>query len=226
MALGLACGRVPGGPLGWRSAKAGQGRWCLRRRHRPCCASGGARGFPGSGRASPGAFPRRGRAAAPGADGAGPRGYATRPRRHRGRAEAQQIRERGCDGTDQGYRPSDTAAIRHANGPRSGGGRTASPEPTEGTVLVSSQNGDDYAPHTEDHTGARIARVRKRRHLTQRELADLAHVSYAPSPKSSRAHCLPAPASSAHSPAPSPSRSLNSRASPTSTNCAKTSSTD
>ncbi|WP_031104259.1 helix-turn-helix domain-containing protein [Streptomyces sp. NRRL S-146] len=30
----------------------------------------------------------------------------------------------------------------------------------------------------EEHTGARIARARKRRHLSQRELADLSHVSY------------------------------------------------
>lgn len=33
-------------------------------------------------------------------------------------------------------------------------------------------------PHTEEHTGARIAHVRKVRRLTQRELADLSHVSY------------------------------------------------
>ncbi|MEV7284303.1 helix-turn-helix transcriptional regulator [Streptomyces sp. NPDC093252] len=32
--------------------------------------------------------------------------------------------------------------------------------------------------HGADHAGARIARVRKNRHLTQRELADLSHVSY------------------------------------------------
>ncbi|MFI2431318.1 helix-turn-helix domain-containing protein [Streptomyces sp. NPDC018693] len=33
-------------------------------------------------------------------------------------------------------------------------------------------------PHAEDHTGARIKHVRKVRQLTQRELADLSHVSY------------------------------------------------
>ncbi len=33
-------------------------------------------------------------------------------------------------------------------------------------------------PHTIEHTGARIAHVRKVRRLTQRELADLSHVSY------------------------------------------------
>ncbi|MDX3629062.1 helix-turn-helix transcriptional regulator [Streptomyces europaeiscabiei] len=32
--------------------------------------------------------------------------------------------------------------------------------------------------HFEEHTGARIARARKSRHLTQRELADRSHVSY------------------------------------------------
>lgn len=32
--------------------------------------------------------------------------------------------------------------------------------------------------HFEEHTGARVARTRKSRHLTQRELADLSHVSY------------------------------------------------
>ncbi|MHC0431247.1 helix-turn-helix domain-containing protein [Streptomyces sp. O3] len=33
-------------------------------------------------------------------------------------------------------------------------------------------------PHAEKHAGARIAHARKVRHLTQRELADLSHVSY------------------------------------------------
>lgn len=33
-------------------------------------------------------------------------------------------------------------------------------------------------PHTAEHTGARIAHTRKVRRLTQRELADLSHVSY------------------------------------------------
>ncbi|MFF4603984.1 helix-turn-helix domain-containing protein [Streptomyces sp. NPDC001339] len=33
-------------------------------------------------------------------------------------------------------------------------------------------------PHIDEHTGARIAHVRKVRRLTQRELADLSHVSY------------------------------------------------
>ncbi|NEC86646.1 helix-turn-helix domain-containing protein [Streptomyces sp. SID12501] len=33
-------------------------------------------------------------------------------------------------------------------------------------------------PHMDEHTGARIARTRKARRLTQRELADLSHVSY------------------------------------------------
>jgi transcriptional regulator with XRE-family HTH domain len=33
-------------------------------------------------------------------------------------------------------------------------------------------------PHVEEHTGARIARARKSRRLTQRELSDLSHVSY------------------------------------------------
>ncbi|MEH0579008.1 helix-turn-helix transcriptional regulator [Streptomyces sp. B21-108] len=33
-------------------------------------------------------------------------------------------------------------------------------------------------PHSEEHTGARIAHARKTRRLTQRELADLSHVSY------------------------------------------------
>ncbi|GAU67457.1 putative transcriptional regulator [Streptomyces sp. NBRC 110611] len=33
-------------------------------------------------------------------------------------------------------------------------------------------------PHTDEHTGARIAHARKVRRLTQRELADLSHVSY------------------------------------------------
>ncbi len=33
-------------------------------------------------------------------------------------------------------------------------------------------------PHLDEHTGARIARARKVRRLTRRELSDLAHVSY------------------------------------------------
>ncbi|MEU3352601.1 helix-turn-helix transcriptional regulator [Streptomyces sp. NPDC037389] len=33
-------------------------------------------------------------------------------------------------------------------------------------------------PHSDDHTGARIARARKVRRLTQRELSELSHVSY------------------------------------------------
>lgn len=33
-------------------------------------------------------------------------------------------------------------------------------------------------PHMDEHTGARIARARKARRLTQRELTDLSHVSY------------------------------------------------
>lgn len=33
-------------------------------------------------------------------------------------------------------------------------------------------------PHSEEHTGARVAHARKVRRLTQRELADLSHVSY------------------------------------------------
>lgn len=43
---------------------------------------------------------------------------------------------------------------------------------------MSSRTEFSMPQHFEEHTGARIARARKRRHLSQRELADLSHVSY------------------------------------------------